>query len=85
MPILSPNTQEKNAQTENPQTAAVFLLVENRLLRDALAKVLDKKAGLEIMGACAFSALCLEQFGRLLTCSSLTHLPVRSTGSFFAG
>jgi two-component system, NarL family, response regulator LiaR len=51
-------------QIAEPQTAAVFLLVENRLLRDALAKVLDKKNELETVGACAFPALNLEQLVR---------------------
>ena len=41
MPVISLNTQEKNVRAEEPRTAAVFLLVENRLLRDALAKLLD--------------------------------------------
>jgi two-component system, NarL family, response regulator DevR len=65
MPVLSVTTQEKTARAEEPQTTAVFLLVENRLLRDALAKLLDKKNDLEIVGACAFSALWLEQLVRV--------------------
>ena len=64
MPVISLNTQEKNVRAEEPRTAAVFLLVENRLLRDALAKLLDNKNDLEIVGACGFSALCLGELVR---------------------
>jgi DNA-binding NarL/FixJ family response regulator len=64
MPVISLNTQKKNVRAEEPRTAAVFLLVENRLLRDALAKLLDNKNDLEIVGACGFSALCLGELVR---------------------
>ena len=40
---------------------AVFLLAENRLLREALSRILDKKSDIVVTGSCAFSALVLEQ------------------------
>ena len=40
---------------------SVFLLAENRLLREALAKILEKKADVAVVGACGFSASGLEQ------------------------
>ena len=65
MPVVGLNTQEqKNVQPKESRTTTVFLLVENRLLRDVLSKVLDKKNDLEIVGACAFSALCLDELVR---------------------
>jgi DNA-binding NarL/FixJ family response regulator len=47
--------------TDEQQTAAVFLLAENRLLREALTKILEEKKDLEIAGACAFSTIETEQ------------------------
>ncbi len=39
---------------------SVFLLAENRLLRDALARILGKKADIEVVGASAYSATILN-------------------------
>jgi DNA-binding NarL/FixJ family response regulator len=44
-----------------PGRSAIFLLAQNRLLREALARVLDKKNDLTVVGACALSSLTLEQ------------------------
>lgn len=41
--------------------AAVFLLAENRLLREALLRILSKKDDIHIMGAGAFGAGVVEQ------------------------
>jgi len=35
--------------------ATVFLLAQNRLLREALSRILSKKNGLEVVGSCALS------------------------------
>ena len=40
---------------------AVFILAENRLLREALTRVLSKKSDLQVVGACAFSPQVVEQ------------------------
>jgi len=40
--------------------AAVFLVAENRLLREALARILDKKSDLTVVGSCAFSPTALD-------------------------
>jgi DNA-binding NarL/FixJ family response regulator len=40
---------------------SVFLLAPNRLLREALARILDKKTGMTVAGACAFSPDALEE------------------------
>ncbi len=42
-------------------SASVFLLAENRLLREALARILGKKTDFVISGSRAFSSLSLEQ------------------------
>ena len=43
----------------------VFLLAENRLLREALVRILQKKNDIEMLGATAFSPLALEQIAGL--------------------
>jgi DNA-binding NarL/FixJ family response regulator len=43
------------------ERSTVFLLAQNRLLREALARVLDKKNDLTVVGACALSPLSMEQ------------------------
>jgi two-component system, NarL family, response regulator DevR len=47
--------------TAAPGAASVFLLADNRLLREALTKVLEKQSDLRIVGACAFSSAAVEQ------------------------
>lgn len=42
------------------ETSAVFLLAQNRLLRDALAKILDKKRDICVVGSSAFSPTVLD-------------------------
>jgi DNA-binding NarL/FixJ family response regulator len=42
-------------------TAAVFLLAQNRLLREALAKILGKKGNIAVVGSCVFSPNALEE------------------------
>jgi DNA-binding NarL/FixJ family response regulator len=42
-------------------TISVFLLVENRLVRDALTKVLNKKNGIQVLATSAFSPQALQQ------------------------
>lgn len=39
----------------------VFILAENRLLREALARLLSKKSDIRVVGACAFSPQVVEQ------------------------
>jgi two-component system, NarL family, response regulator DevR len=39
----------------------VFLLAENRLLREALARIFSKKSDITLVGACDFSPLVIEQ------------------------
>ena len=46
---------------EAPARSTIFLLAQNRLLREALARVLDKKNDLTVVGACALSPLSMEQ------------------------
>ncbi len=40
---------------------SVFILAENRLLREALTRVLSKKSDIQVVGACAFSPQVVEQ------------------------
>src|SRR6267378_1647005 len=47
---------------EGPQAGVeVFLLAENRLLREALAKILRKKNDIRVVGAASFSPSALKQ------------------------
>jgi DNA-binding NarL/FixJ family response regulator len=62
------------------ESIAVFILAENRLLREALARILSKKADTHVVGACAFSAQIVEQIAQaspdvLLADSSVPNLP----------
>ncbi len=43
------------------ETIGVFLLAENRLLRDALVKILNKKNEIQVLAATAFSPQALQQ------------------------
>ncbi len=47
--------------TATVERVGVFLLAENRLLREALARILDKKSDITVVGACAFSPPVVEQ------------------------
>jgi DNA-binding NarL/FixJ family response regulator len=40
---------------------AVFLLAHNRLLREALSRILSKKESFEVVGSCAFTTDSLEE------------------------
>jgi DNA-binding NarL/FixJ family response regulator len=40
---------------------SVFLLAQNRLLREALTRILDRKADLQVIGSCALSSLALQE------------------------
>jgi len=48
-----------------PRTIGVFLLAENRLLRDALTKILNKKNDIRVLAASAFSPEALERIAEL--------------------
>lgn len=50
---------------EKVDCITVFLLAENRLLREALARVLDGKQDIRIVAAVAFDAKTHERFGEL--------------------
>ena len=50
-----------NGLSMKPQTIAeVFLLAENRLLREALIRILAKKSDMRIVGAAPYSAAVLD-------------------------
>lgn len=44
--------------------AAVFLLAQNRLLREALAKILGKKNDIAVVGSCVFSGNALDEIAK---------------------
>ena len=46
---------------------AVFLLAENRLLREALARILNKKNDIDVVGAAAFSPTYIEVIAAVST------------------
>lgn len=41
--------------------SAVFILAQNRLLREALTRILEKKSDITVVGSCAFSAVVADQ------------------------
>lgn len=43
------------------QRVSVFLVAQNRLLRESLTRILDKKDDIAVVGACAFSPLVLDE------------------------
>lgn len=43
------------------QRVSVFLVAQNRLLRESLTRILEKKDDIAVAGACAFSSLVLNQ------------------------
>lgn len=43
------------------ETVQVFILAENRLLREALTRILSKKNDIQVVGACAFAPDVVEQ------------------------
>jgi two-component system, NarL family, nitrate/nitrite response regulator NarL len=47
--------------SQNEATAGVFLLAENRLLREALARILSKKDDIRVVGAASFSLNAIDQ------------------------
>jgi DNA-binding NarL/FixJ family response regulator len=46
------------------ETVQVFILAENRLLREALTRILSKKNDIQVVGACAFAPDVVEQVCR---------------------
>lgn len=62
------------------ETICVFILAENRLLREALTRLLSKKSDIQVVGACAFSPQVVEQITKaapdvLLSDPSAAALP----------
>jgi DNA-binding NarL/FixJ family response regulator len=47
--------------SDSVETVQVFILAENRLLREALTRILNKKSDLQVVGAAAFSPDVVEQ------------------------
>ena len=43
------------------EAVPVFLICENRLLREALVRILSKKCDLTVVGACGYSSSVVEQ------------------------
>ncbi len=57
---------------------SVFVLAQNRLLREALAKILDKKSDIRVVGACAF---CPEVKIQIVSaCSDVLLMDSSTTG-----
>jgi DNA-binding NarL/FixJ family response regulator len=47
--------------SDSVESVQVFILAENRLLREALARILSKKSDIRVVGASAFSPEVVEQ------------------------
>lgn len=48
---------------DSVECVQVFILAENRLLREALTRILSKKSDIRVVGASAFSSDVVEQIG----------------------
>jgi DNA-binding NarL/FixJ family response regulator len=59
--MVTPFGVDPGVLMESQTTVGVFLLAENRLLREALIRILTKKSDLRIVGAAAYSQATLEQ------------------------
>lgn len=55
-----PQSEGSSSMTVSVVRTSVFLLAENRLLREALARILSKKADIEVVGARSYSATVLS-------------------------
>jgi DNA-binding NarL/FixJ family response regulator len=47
--------------SDGMRSCTVFLICENRLLREALVRILSKKSDLTVVGACGYSSSVVEQ------------------------
>src|SRR5579864_8711878 len=47
--------------SSSAETVQVFILAENRLLREALTRILSKKSDIQVVGAAAFSPDVVQQ------------------------
>ena len=52
--------------SSSTETVRVFILAENRLLREALARILNKKSDIGVVGSAAFSPDVVEQISGTL-------------------
>src|SRR5205807_881626 len=50
------------------ENVQVFILAENRLLREALTRILSKKSDIRVVGASAFSPQVVEQIAAAVRC-----------------
>lgn len=50
--------------SESVVRCSVFLLAQNRLLREALARILDRKPDIQVVGSCAFTPFALEEIAK---------------------
>jgi DNA-binding NarL/FixJ family response regulator len=54
----------------------VFILAENRLLREALTRILNKRNDIQVSGACAFSPTVVQQI-----CSAAPHVLISDSAA----
>ena len=54
----------------------VFILAENRLLREALARILNKRNDIQVCGACSFSPNVVQQI-----CASSPHVLISDSAA----
>jgi two-component system response regulator DevR len=67
------SNEEILSMTAAPDVASVFLLAENRLLREALTKIFERKSDLRVVGACAFSPAAVEQIALAMVLDSFAE------------
>lgn len=56
-----PQSEGSSSMTVSVVPTSVFLLAENRLLREALARILGKKTDIEVVGARSYSATVFKR------------------------
>jgi DNA-binding NarL/FixJ family response regulator len=52
---------QRSAMSSGVETVQVFILAENRLLREALTRILNKKSDIHVVGASAFSPVVVQE------------------------
>jgi two-component system NarL family response regulator len=61
------------------EASSIFLLAENRLLREAISRLLRKKSGISIVGECGYTNTAVQQIAE--SCCEILLLDNTTTGS----
>ena len=68
-----------SGKLEVVEASTIFLLAENRLLREAITRLLRKKSGISIVGQCGYTDTAVQQIAE--SCCEIVLLDNTTTGS----